>query len=290
MQISKSYSGTMDNLGSTSARQVSYGVTTTETTYWNRNDFINQTIADFLHNDCGVDAFYEVREGSNNKFLWIYGVPFLFSQTTITTSSVQYSRFYGPLYGTALSYVSSRLFSAATTAIYKFSLCFCGDPNNGFSLRFKMYNSTSLTNEFKFVFCKAKNMLTEKESVVFLFGNPAPASATISNCNGIDKNEDGSLDDENFSNATILYSPVLQTKNVIKTGGGGKFPLVPINFGIWKSTGFYLHPIGFDLPSALGSSIEAQTEVSISGRRFIVTTRDSPSSSYINAGLIEVSD
>lgn len=292
MQVTKSFSGTLDNLGSSSARQVSYGATATESTYWNRNDFLNQTIADFLHDDCGVDAAYEVRAGSSNKFLWIYDVPFLFSETTISTSSGQQSRFYGPLNGATLYYAVNRCFASASSNTYNFKLNFCGNPSNGFCLRFVLYGTSIPNSGYKFVFCKAKNMLTQKDSVVFKYSNVTPTSniLILNAANAIDINEDRSIDEISFNTDHVPYTPVLQTKNAIKADSGGKFPLVPLTFGIWKTTGFYLHPKGFGLPNALAASNEVQTEVSISGRRFIVTTLDDLKSSYINCGLIEVND
>lgn len=280
----------MASVGSSTARQVSYGATQTETTYWARNDFVNQTIADFLQGDCGVDAHYEVRAGSDNKFLWIYDVPFLFSQTTINTASGAWTRFYGPLYGTSLHSWPLRLFSGAATGVYNFNLYFCGDPSHGFALRLSSYNSSAPSYYFKFLFIKASNMLTGKDSVVWHPGVVSNSGTALNfiEGNGIDLNADGTLDAVTFSSDVVSVRPVLETKAVIRTSANGKFPLVPLTFGIWKTSGFYLHPQEFGLPAAQTTTTAAQTEISISQRKFIVTTLDSPLSQYINAGLIEV--
>ena len=55
MQISKSYSGTVESPAVTSSRDISWGVTSKQNLYTNLVDFVNQTVAAFLHNDCGVD-------------------------------------------------------------------------------------------------------------------------------------------------------------------------------------------------------------------------------------------
>lgn len=284
MQITKAFSGTLADVGSTSSRRYSFGYASTVTAYWNRVDFINQTIADFLRDDCGVDAAYEARQGDENKFLWIHGVPFLY----YAPYNYERWRVWPPFGGTASSassYVA--LFSSYNSGAYSFSLVFTGNPRGAFSLRFKQYNSTSVTSSSMARYIRAKNLLTGGDSLVWAFDS---GTSNLGNCNGIDRKSDGTLDADSFSTAAITYLPSADAKPVNKTSGGGRFPLIPLLFGIWKPLGVYCHIRGFDLPAAMAASVENQTEIEISGRRFINTTSESLSSGYINIGLVEVTD
>lgn len=284
MQITKGFSGTLADVGSTSSRRYSFGYASTVTTYLNRVDFINQVIADFLHNDCGVDAAYEARYGEENKFLWINGVPFLYY-----TNSSQERWYVAPPFGGSTSSTSSyvALFRSYNSGVYSFSLMFTGNPNGAFSLRFKPYDSTSVTSSSMARYIKAKNLLTNRDSLVWVFDS---GTANLGNCNGIDRKSDGSPDADSFSTASITYLPSISAKPVNKTSGEGRFPLVPLLFGIWRPLDVYCHIRGFDLPAAMAANVENQTEIEISGRRFINTTSESLGSGYINIGLIEVTD
>lgn len=284
MQITKAFSGTLDDVGSTSSRQYSFGHASTLTGYWNRIDFINQTIADFLSRDCGVDAVYEARQGNDNKFLWINGVPFLYYSLSSNERWV-----IAPPFGGATSSTSSyvALFGGNNSGTYSFSLVFTGNPKGAFSLRFKGYNATSVTSSSMARYIKAKNLLTGGNSAVWVFDS---GTANFGNCNGVDLNEDGTLKEDSFSTAIITYLPSISAKLVNKTSGGGHFPLVPLLFGIWRPLGVYCHIRGFELPAAMTAGTENQTEIEISGRRFVNTTPESLTSGYINIGLIEVND
>lgn len=285
MQVTKAFSGTLANIGSTSARPYKFGNTVTHTGYWEKIDFINQTISDFL-NEMGVDAAYEARQDDPNKFLWINGVPFLY----FCNSS--YERWgIATLYNGASSNLSNSanvmLFYGASSGIYSFSLIFTGNPKGAFSLRFKGYNSTAVSSYTFVRYIKSKNLLNGKDSLVWVLEN---GTANLGNCNGIDLNADGTLDPDSFSNTTITYLPSLAAKPINKTSGEGHFPLIPLLFGIWKPHGVYCHVRGFGLPDAMGTTVENQTEIEISGRRFINTTAENLGSGFINIGLIEVDD
>lgn len=308
MQVSKVFNGSIAAAGSATARVCSYGVTNTITTYQNRADFVNQAIADFLHNDCGVNAAYEVREGSAGKFLWIFNVPFLFAQPS---SSYYYFSFWGPFYNTVLNPGSASasaggsntvynglsglsLFfeNSASSVKYNFTLYFDGDPQKGFILRVKC-GTNSISAGFGFMFAKAKNILNSRAAVVWKYAFALAATSNLATyVNGIDFNEDGGMVQESFSNTAISYLPMLYTKAVHKTDSPGKFPLVPLLIGPWKMENMFLMPFQFDLPSAVTSATEMQTATEISGRKFIVTCNNYAyiTSSYLNCGLIEVTE
>lgn len=302
MQISKSYSGTVENPAVTSSREISWGVTSKQNLYTNLVDFVNQTVADFLHNDCGVDTVYEVREGSDYKFLWIYNVPFLFTPAAVSSYSMTY--FYGPLSTTALStgqYGSSstyhsKLFAEIPTKAnggsYDFGLVFSGNPNTGFMLRFKYYSGTSIGQTFNFCFAKAKNLLNGKDAVVWKYRSSMSASPYFNEyMNGVDLNDDGSVAADSFSASVSAFSGILNTKEVLRTSNPGKLPLVPmIVGGIWRVDGIFQRPTNFNLPVANAATMEQQTEIQLSGRNFILAAIDAVNTNYMNFGLIEVSE
>lgn len=280
MQVTKAYSGETTP-GTSAARQISYGITNTSVVYGGKTDFLNQTIADFLHDECGVNATYEVRNGSTEKFLWINGVPFLFA--VIGT----YSHFYGPYSIVAVSAVANTLFSATASGVYSFSLMFTGNPETSFVLRFKNYNGSILTCPFCFM--KAENVVNGKGVLVWRANNTISGFAATS-ANGIDLNVDGTMDETSFSSTATNYFPVLQSKASNKAADPDKIPLVPLMVGVWQIPGVYCHLANWNIPAAMTMTTENQTEFSISGRRFISTTTDTLATTYINMGLIEVTD
>lgn len=297
MQVSKVYSGTLENVGTTGTRQVSYGLDTTITTYPAKADFINQSIADFLHDECGVDAAYEARGSSTEKFLWVYGVPFLYA---MPTASSNFFNLYGPKYATALATGSttttvtnySAFFSAASSGLYSFTLYFTGNPKTGFALRVRGYLTTaSISTSFTVRFVKATHVGSGVDATVWMYGNPSIASnGTFGFTNGVSLNEDGIMDESSFSSATISYQPSLMSKAINKTSSPGKFPLIPMMVGVWRLSGVYYYLTGYGIIPPVAASSVNQTEVEIGGRRLIVTTPEILTAGYINIGLIEVDD
>ena len=301
MQISKSYSGTVESPAVTSSRDISWGVTSKQNLYTNLVDFVNQTVAAFLHNDCGVDAVYEVREGSDYKFLWIYHVPFLFAPAA--RSSYPMTNFCGPLSAVILSTGQynnatwySKLFAGIPTAAnggsYAFGLIFSGNPNTGFMLRIKTYPGTAISSVFSFCFARARNLLNEKDAVVWKYRPYTNASPYFNECmNGVDLEEDDSMDVESFSTNVAVFSHILDTKKVLRTSNPGKLPLVPMVVGgIWQLAGVFQRPANFNLPVANTATVEQQTEIQIAGRKFIVASNDISNANMMNFGLIEVGE
>lgn len=295
MQVTKTYSGTAA-LGATASRPVSYGASTKATVYPAKVDTVNQIIADFLRVECGVDAYYTTG-GADASFLWIWGVPFLFS----ISGKNSFAAFYGPGSGTALNSGSesankynmgnSKMFSGET-GTYSFGLVFAGNPNNGFALRFKTYGSSSISQYFVARFMKCTNLINGKDSVVwsgqniYSSGNDTSATLLLGGMNGIDL-DSGNVNLDSFSTALINYEPILHTKPVHRTANGGALPLVPLVIGPYRTNGIYLRPVGFALPSAASVTTEVQHEMTVGTRSFLITNNDSIAPSYINMGLIE---
>ena len=283
MQVTKAYAGTLAGSNVSSSRPKQFGNTKNLAGYWDKIDFINQTIADFLKEECGVDAAYEIRHGDTNKYLWIYGAPFLFYQYSTSSGSFNFDGPYTSSFSTGGTYTSLSFFSAATARNYSFSIIFTGNPQTGFTLRFINYNTTAPNSSYYVSFIRAKNLLNQKDSVVW-------KAVGLKTCYGIDLNEDGMPDKESMPAAVLNFENRAYTEAANKAVSGGNFPLIPMRFGIWKPEGFYLFPDKFGVPAALGANTEMQTVIEISGRKFINTVPETASYSYINLGLIEVTD
>ncbi len=285
MQVTKAYAGTLVGSNVSSSRPTQFGNTKNLAGYWDKIDFINQTIADFLKKECGVEAAYESRHGEANKYLWIYGAPFLFYQYSTSSTSFNFAGPYTSSFSVNVpgvsGYTSLSFYSAAAARDYSFSIVFTGNPKTGFTLRFINYNAKVPNNGYYVSFIKAKNLLNQKDSVVW-------KAVGLKTCYGIDLNEDGMPDKESMPAAVLNFENRAYTEAANKAVSGGNFPLIPMRFGIWKPEGFYLFPDKFGVPAALGANTEMQTEIEISGRKFINTVPETTSYSYINLGLIEV--
>lgn len=299
MQITKSYEGTVTLEAATEAREYSYGYNRTINVYPSKVDTINEIIAGFLRSECGVNAYYETRTGSDYPFLWIYNVPFLFN----IPGAERYVVFYPPLgsAGTTSSTVSSTSSTTTQTNLfftdgvrYSFGLVFCGNSNTGFSLRFKF---TSVSTNLVFRFMKCENIINGTDAVMWSSTNvyadgtstlPSGGSgvSAVGGMNGIDL-DDGSINKDSFSTAAMIYDPRLHTKAVHRTSNDGALPLVPLLIGPYRANGIYLRPRGFNLLNAHSLGTEVQAEVTIGGRSFLITNSDGISPMLINMGLIE---
>lgn len=297
MQVTKTYSGTVSLEDAAERRTISFGTSSTVSVYPSKVDTVNTIIANFLRTECGVDAWYMPKSGSTDSFLWIWGVPFLFN----IAGKNSYAAFYGPLSGSALNAgaASSPKYNAGLstlfngeTGTYSFGLVFAGNPNNGFALRFKTYNSTSVSQYFAIRFMKCVNLINGLNSVVWgaenvYSTNSDTTSVLLGGLNGIDLNADGTIKEDSFSNTLMAYDPLLRTKPVHHSSNGGALPLVPLCVGPYRANGIYLRPVGFGIPYAVSVSTEVQAEITVSGRSFLVTNSDSININYINMGLIE---
>ena len=292
MQLMKRFTGSIGTLGSTAARPKSFGGTGTLAAYASRVDKINGIVADFLREDCGVDAVYQARSGSTGKFLWIWDAAFLFMPPA---SNNLYFAFYGPYYDTPLMGGSSTgtntvhnftFFSGTATSVnYDFGLVFTGNSDSCFCLRpiRTGENVPQLNGCIKFL--KAQNPLNGRHSIVF-----APYTSRNGYMRAVDILEDGSMDSKSAITVGTNYNELLFTSQADRDNNPGKLPLLPLNLLGREAVGVYHYPQHFGLPEAALNTTVNQVEVEIAGRRFIITDRDEYANGNICLGLIEVLD
>lgn len=290
MQIMRHFSGEV-TLGTVAARKVSYGLTDTAQQYANITNMINQSIADFLSEDCGVDAVYEQRD-DNVKWLWINDIPFLFMQSSTSGSA----SVYGPYKSSGLSNFGTAFTSAYNKADYDFWLVFTGNPDTAFSLRRTNYSDAqpTATVNVHLEIMKTFNILTKKDGMAWnAFSNGITANASQSrNYYCCDAGDEG-LDWDSFSqNYTVgfLYGEWATNETDIIPG---QIPLVPFRIGPWSVPGTYQYPLGFDIVLAAGGTQITQNEMETGGRRFLVTAptaRGTTGSNYICLPLVELTD
>lgn len=317
MQKVKWINGTSRD-GATS-RVLSYGTTTKTSVARYMTDDVNQAIADFLHDDCGVDAVYEARGESTDSFLWIWNVPILYS----INASDSVPTLWGPFNSTnAIGSVTGAQVPMGTYPSYDFSVIFVGNPKTAFSIRIRKEQTGTIPGQLAISFMKARDIITGKESVLFITSSSATISSTSSST---------------FSNVALAFAgastststvasmccrsaifavefddqnlPVKETSNVMGDTyaaqinipitdqdilrNDGKFPLIKFQVGTREVDGVYFVPYKLIAVDSLGANnSEAQTEIEIDGRRFIHTSLNSlgstTSSSKLNLPLIEV--
>ena len=304
MQKKRTFSGTIANIGSARSRASMIDHIYTTSQYDTKVDLVNQSIADFLHNDCGVDARYGTGEGSTDKFLWIFGAPFFFLDTATTGTSLTYweARAYNnstqnrELILSAKAKSRLAFFANPTSGAYKFALYYIGNSTEG-CLRIQHYNSNY--PNFSLIIAKTKNILLNQDSMIYSVYQTIDTATTttrelIPNIGAVTFNADGSIDKSHTNNYTLTsYYQLLGTPdftNYNQPLSGGKFPLIPIIFGVHKPTHMYCLPCGFGLPASATVSTETIPEVTIQGRTFAVTAPPGgggAASSYINCGLLE---
>lgn len=292
MQVTKLFSGTC-TVGSSTTRTASWGGTATATVYDARNDFYNQTIADFLANDCGVEGVvYEARGDYSEKYVWIYDVPFYFGPTT----SAYYNRMFGPFGSTYLASTGSSSasycpFSGAATGDYNFYLYFTGSAEAGFCLRVSDYNGTVPLTGTTYRFTRCTNLCNGRDAlVVVVSGHTASSTAGMLGSYFAVEIENGlPVNDSALTLADSDYFPIAITVSEYQTGYmDNKLPLIPVHYGIYQANKCYMHVRGINLPAATANTVDAQTEITVGNRTFIVTTAETVATGYINMGLIDV--
>ena len=309
MQIFRQYTGEV--IGTeTAARPTCYGATGTYMCIEARREFFNQSIADFLHDDCGVDAAYEIRGGDTLKYLWINNVPFIFQFTSASTFYLLYSPYNSNanylIMGNSSAESAYYVFESQASGNYNFGLSFVGTPDN-FVFRIRPYNNSWYNSYYTcLTFIRGESLLTGKSVSMWSKGNAFYTSSSGTKSNGegkpmfgVEINDDGTPDWENFafkgssSLFAVHYIPLLSSIASVYNTGPSKIPLVPVVIGPWKTKGLYLYPSTCPtVPSAVQINTEIQTEFETAdGRRFInlVFPFNSASISYYaNIGMIEV--
>lgn len=301
MQKSKTYVGSIGSYSSGTTRPVVYGNTATASVSALATDFILNTIADFLKNDCGVDAAYEIREGNAYKWLWIYGLPMLiYVQTTTTSLASSYAPFSSRSTGDCIPASGSNgtIFSSTTTGAYNFTLYYYGNPEDVCVLYVK--SNLNSTSTFRLCVLKTTNILTGLPSVTAVGQNSGYPIYTA-----YDLDENGLL----VWNASISsYSRAKSFVNILNlqytdvSQNSGKLPLVNMVFGVHYCKHAFLTPNSDMLPRGVAIGNPVQTEVTVGGRTFInflpwgstdnvnsnSTATYTGGTSYTNLGLVEV--
>lgn len=298
MQVSKTYTGTVTLEDKTEKREYSYGQASTITCYPSKIDTLNSIVAQFLYEECGVDARYGVGKRSDYSFLWIYGVPFLLGMTGANNQLYFYQPFGGGSsqksnYASTNTATDISLFSGAR---YSFGLVFAGNPNTGFCLRFKQYNSTAVTNVLILRFMKSENLINGADSVLWSAINhdattqgstTATATNLFTGFRAIDVAGNEPIEESYSGNTSMNYSCLLQSLSAHRNYNEGALPLVPLTIGPYRANGIYLRPRGFGLPSTHTLTTEVQAEVTIGDRSFLIASSDTMSYNTMNMGLIE---
>lgn len=298
MQIEQVYTGTVESTALTVVRPYSYGIASTTTLYSTQTDTMNQTVANFLKDTCGVDAAYEDRGDTGYKWLWIFDVPFFFTHPT--GSSPKSNLLYGP-YSTTPVGEDAPFETFNANGTYTIRLRLFGDPSTAFALAlFSRNSTTSGPGTYKFV--KATNILTQGNAVFWALGNTITtvgsnpySSKEVAYGNAIDLDSSGALVVKSLV-TQVPYRPYQYTSAGQYELNFDKIPLIPIRFVLWELKGCYCLPLQWGLPNPVYWYNPTQTEIEIAGRKFIITVNpydtyySNISSSYINLGLLEVTD
>ena len=302
MQKSKTFSGSIGAYNTATSRPTVYGLTAnTSGVSAIATDFLLGTIADFLANDCGVDAAYEVRSGNAYKWLWVYGLPvFTYFQTTSTGPTTVMGPF-GYNYNTTAYPLggSVSLFETYSNGNYNFTLYYYGNPDDVCVLYVKNNLSTSV-GTLRLCVLKTKNMITG--------GNSVTAVSQYQNSgayNSYDLDENGALVwDNSISQFAYAkgFSNIINLQYTDATKNAGKLPLVNMTFGIHYCEHAFLTPNSDMVPVGVTIGTLVQPEFTVGGRTFINfanwgsanntnainSSYGAPNSNYTNLGLVEV--
>ncbi len=293
MQVQQTYSGTLESASENITRPYSYGMTATMQLNAAKTELLNQTVAGFLSENCGVEAAYEDRDASGQKWLWIFGCPFLFA---CPASANTRADIYGPF--STVSLTADVVLTAFSGNGYYLILRFFGDPSRAFSLVALGYSSSQLKNGFKVV--KSRNILNGRKALFYALGDrvtntsssssqPAPPPM-VAGARCVDFDEAGAVVAASIGE-NMPYMPLLDTTAQMYNANSDKIPLVPIRVNLWELEGCYCYPRNWGLPAAYNMAVQTQAEFEVGGRRFITTTPDSGGlSNFINLGLLEVTE
>lgn len=319
MQKTQLYNGTTPVTVTSRSRAYSYGTTSTFAQLDDLTDFINATIAAFLVS-CGVDAAYEQRASDDEKWLYIWDIPFLAITRYYAGSSCALNLMgpYGMTNGSMIQPYSSassttysdfgaNVWTSQANGTYNFGLNFVGSPVNGFCLR--LVNPSTMetgycrttTSTFTY-YCpfslrifKCTNMANGNDAVawyngLFYSGNYACEKYFSSDVvNHVMQATASNSNYGRFAGDTTEYQ---------KSISGNKMPLLPMILGTLKSNGVYQFLPNYNLPSPVVINEPTQTEATLGGHTFVQTqmaavtssANENPSNTYINMGMIDTTN
>lgn len=287
MQKIQTISGSV-TLGSTSKRIYSFGQTTTLTNYASHTDVINTKIAAFLQS-CGVDAVYEKRSDADatNKWLWIEGVPLLLIRSSSSSGSLvlRYPNSTDNIWSGSVN-----LFDSYNGTTYNFRLGFAGQAKRAWVLRIGLYGATAFAATYHLVFYHGRSVVDN--SPVVLFGEKpyGVANGCYAGNLHIAKFAEGSYVKKVADLETATDFPTQFWGGRVaawKAQHNGDYPLIPIHCGPYIIPGVYMFFGGMGLPQGSLYTSDSQTEATIGGRKFLITSIDSTTTDYLNLGLIE---
>lgn len=242
-------------------------------------DAWNNEIATFL-SECGVDAYYGVREGyGKEKWLWIRGVPYF----NYVVPSNDYVHITPP--GTT----NSTYFVSKAQDSYIFS--FCGNSKKTFIFRI-FTSDLNIENSIRFnVFISP---LSLKRYPAYVFGNSSNKYSISETSYAIYNLTETSINRESITVASTYYNSVA---GLYLSDMGNNVVLIPINHNIARSTpirlfidGEYIFPSDRLPAEAAAPMVDSiyQKEILLSGRKFLVGWRDDNAS--FGSGLIALDD
>lgn len=301
MQKIKHFSGNVVDHGVTESRICSYGNKSASgkaDVYINKVNLVNEIIASFLRDDCGVDAEYTTKSGSLTEldFLWIYGFPVLYAFIKLDNKN----NLFLPDTGSSSSYKissaseDSSLFKSTTTPDYSFDLIFTGSPD-AFALRMTSYKDSNVDMQMTLRIIRATNILNNKDAILCgvsvnsSSGSNMASDAVTFTPWSVDIS-DGILDVDTISPSKRAGQVVINTQSIDFELNPNKIILQPIFVAPYQTKGLFYRPVNFNLPNATPANIPLQTEIEMAGRRFIITNSDSGDTKNITMGMIEVTE
>lgn len=297
MQVTRHFSGVF-NSGSTKAFHYAYGSSSTTSLYEGVVEELNQIVADFLANDCGIEGVvYEARGTDTQKYIWIFDSPILFLYAV--SSNIPYVVMYMPYANNVLinTSTSTRLAVSTSDWTYSFYLYFSGNAKSGGLLRFSTYAGSVPIAAGSFFINKLLNICTGKDAVYV----SCPAFFTLTTYMGYKYIWDTDENDEVLITKGFAFNTLLNTANNA-WNFGEKYPLIPLYVGPYKFLNLYYfvanNASGFRPPDGNRLTVEVQTEFSLDGRQFIsyyftnfgAATSTASGASFASMGLQEVTE
>lgn len=255
------------------------------TNYLIVSDLWNETVATFLA-ECGVNAAFEVREGSEYPFLWIDDFPYLLTRGT---ASDQTLRCHTP---GNISLKINIFDGGVITKVRTMGLVFNGNPKGWFTLRFFDENFTESSGFVGFGITQSMVSLRKYSVISLLVSNTNKDVISYPNESGSHYISEYMSIDREVSELDI--SSVSVAPEFIKSDFGIKFPLIPITSVLSGVTlvdiGRYRYVNAQNLPSYKNWDILYQPEFELGGRKFWLSSRSLDAPDQFSLGLVALDD
>lgn len=249
------------------------------------SDLLNTEIATFL-SDCGVDAYFGVKEGEEYEWLWINDMPLYFY--TKPTDSYPVIRVYVPG-GSSVKTINS-----SEIPDNRLVFNFCGNPDGAFLFRFF---TTTFSLYYMFTFTKIRSLLSNKVYPSVRVTSGGSSSVVLIHTF---VNESRTKEYTVSTTMSLLNSAKPFLADDI---GEDKLALIPMESitdvnasvnvpSILVLEGVYLYPVNTSIPDGSPFDSLYQTEIFIDSRKFLVgyASTTAVSSSTIRLGLVALED